>query len=590
MQNRQLVAIKALGQIEEFRREISRMSDTLGQVPLWRPAASLQKQCEEALLMMAGLRERFTRKLLVTILGPCGSGKSTLLNALAGQDDLSAVGNQRPTTKNVVALCQEPEDCRDLSQQLGAENLAIRSSATAARLEHLLLIDTPDTDSTEQVRHVPIVHKAIGLSDVLICVFDAENPKRRDQADFLAPYIRLFHGDSLVAVLNKCDRLDEKELVESIVPDFHDFLQKAWDRPVRTLLCLSARSRLKQPDWNPAAAPRHGLDQFDRLHQLIYDTFNRAGYGIDRRVENARSIHDFILAQVDSELEKDKAALAGASRRIDALAQSALKRAVLALTQTQDQDHLGIHVQLYQQLTQRWLGPVGWLIALWGRILLFGSGLSGLLRFGHPMRQILGVVSSLRHYRDARAAVEKSQKGDSLGTALREYRLELLQSWPDIAEALVQSRLDRSVRAMDTILPESGKLDQELAEIWARAMESEVTQAARRLSGFWLQFLFNLPAVAILCHVGWLTAKNFITGNYLSSGFFTHALVTVAIILLLCFFIFQGGVRLSAGRDRIQKRALISVWRQLEHDKALTRSPLCRQLEILSALATGEGI
>jgi GTPase SAR1 family protein len=590
MQTRQLTSIKALGKIEEYRSDIGRLQDALGQVPLWRPAAGLQKQCSEALQMMAALRERFERKLVVTILGPCGSGKSTLLNALAGQDDLSAVGTLRPTTQNVVALCQESEDARDLSEQLGSQNVLVRSSATAAQLEHILLIDTPDTDSTQQARHIPIVHKAISLSDVLICVFDAENPKRRDQADFLAPYIRLFHGDSLVAVLNKCDRLDERELIETIVPDFRAFLQTAWDKPVRTLLCISARSRLQQPGWNPKATPRHGLDQFDQLRQMIYDTFNRAGYGIDRRVENALSIRDFVLAEIASEVEKDKAGLADAARRIEALERAALKRAVLALTRENDGQLLGINVQLYQRLAQRWLGPVGWLIALWGRILVFGSGLGAMLRFGSPIRQILGVVSSLRHYKDAQVAVDTSRRADSLGTALRDYRSELLQSWPDIAETLVKSRLDRSVRAMDTILPESGKLGQELATLWAQALESEVERVARRLSGLFLQLLFNLPAVAILAHVGWLTAKNFIAGNYLVSGFFMHALVTVAIILLLCFFIFQGCVRLAAGRDRIHQRALLSVQGQLENDPALTRSPLGRQLEVLSVLAGAERV
>ena len=134
MLNRQLASIKALGQIEEYRSDIGRLQETLGQVPLWRPAAGLQKQCSEALQMMAALRERFERKLVVTILGPSGSGKSTLLNALAGQDDLSAVGTLRPTTQTVVALCQESEDARAFSEQLGSQNVLIRSSATAAQL------------------------------------------------------------------------------------------------------------------------------------------------------------------------------------------------------------------------------------------------------------------------------------------------------------------------------------------------------------------------------------------------------------------------------------------------------------------------
>ncbi len=50
----------------------------------------------------------------------------------------------------------------------------------------------------------------------------------------------------------------------------------------------------------------------------------------------------------------------------------------------------GINVRLYQQLAQRWLGPVGWLVAVWTRILVFGTGIASLLRFGNPVRQIVG--------------------------------------------------------------------------------------------------------------------------------------------------------------------------------------------------------
>ena len=52
---------------------------------------------------------------------------------------------------------------------------------------------------------------AIARSDMLICVFDSENPKRKDHVDFLAPFIQRFNGESLVVVINKCDRQDELE-------------------------------------------------------------------------------------------------------------------------------------------------------------------------------------------------------------------------------------------------------------------------------------------------------------------------------------------------------------------------------------------
>ncbi len=245
--NRRSNSIKALGKIEGFKHDVRLLRSTIDQAPLWRPSTTLTKQCDEVLRMISELEARFDRKLVVTIIGPCGSGKSTLLNALAGVDDLSEYGHRRPTTRSVVVLCHEASDAAQVKQAMATESVEIRVSDAAASLQNVLLIDTPDTDSTEQDKHIPMVQKAIVLSDVLICVFDAENPKRRDHVDFLAPYVRLFNGDSLVSVINKSDRQDEGELKEKILPDFTDFIAKAWSRPVHTFLCIGSKPSERPP-------------------------------------------------------------------------------------------------------------------------------------------------------------------------------------------------------------------------------------------------------------------------------------------------------------------------------------------------------
>ena len=96
----------------------------------------------------------------------------------------------------------------------------VRSSPAADLLRHMILVDTPDTDSTASDLHRPLILRAVEHSDILLCVFDAQNPKRRDHADFMAPLVQRFHGASLVAVLNQVDRLGEKELTTEIAPEF----------------------------------------------------------------------------------------------------------------------------------------------------------------------------------------------------------------------------------------------------------------------------------------------------------------------------------------------------------------------------------
>ncbi|MEJ2639514.1 MAG: 50S ribosome-binding GTPase, partial [Desulfosarcinaceae bacterium] len=219
---KQLDALSALGEIEAYKNDIRLLHEALVGVDRWRPAAALRRQLDEALEMVEALKARMVRKLVVTFIGPSGAGKSTLLNALAGVDDLSPAGGRRPTTRNLVVLCSETADADQLVAALGRPSVQVHPSPNAAGLDDLLLIDTPDTDSTQQADHIPLIHQAIGLSDVLICVFDAENPKRRDHTDFLTPYVERFSGAALVVCLNKCDRLSQSELRGQILPDFTD--------------------------------------------------------------------------------------------------------------------------------------------------------------------------------------------------------------------------------------------------------------------------------------------------------------------------------------------------------------------------------
>jgi hypothetical protein len=155
MMDAQLARLRAMGELETVRSDIRALAHRLDRAALWRPSAGLKKACIEALTMLDRLAERFDRKLVITLIGPCGSGKSTLLNALAGDDHLSAAGHHRPTTEHVVAFCHEVADADQLTEQFGTGNIAVHANASADGLENVILIDTPDTDSTHQDRHIP---------------------------------------------------------------------------------------------------------------------------------------------------------------------------------------------------------------------------------------------------------------------------------------------------------------------------------------------------------------------------------------------------------------------------------------------------
>ena len=584
LSNRQTAALKAFGKIEGYKNDLNQMGSTLESLTLWRPATALKKQCDEATRMINAIAERFDRKLVVTIVGPCGAGKSTLLNALAGVDDLSPSGHQRPTTGRVIVFSSDRQDADQLVDGLGRESVEFRSSPAAAILEHVLLIDTPDTDSMAYRKHRPLVREAVARSDMLICVFDAENPKRKDHVDFLAPFIRKFSGEALVVVMNKGDRQDEGELKNRILPDFAQYIQAAWQTPVDRILCVSARRHLQEPQFDETAGPRHDFDQFEELQELIFDNLNRAGYMVDRRLENARSLRDFVFAEARNEIAGHRTSLLTAHQQMQEAEKKSFLEAVAAMKNDDTRQLFGVGLLVYQKLSQRWVGPLGWMIAIWARLLIFGAGMAAMFRFGRPVSQIIGMISAWRHFKDSKAAVAETKNEERVGAGLRTFRLSAISNWPDIAEVLVGGGFDSAVRRVEDVLPDPGTFSDKLGEIWHHTLDSELERVARKLSGMLLQLMLNLPMFAVLGYTGWITVQRFLQGSYLAVNFFVHALWTIGIILLLSFFLFQILVRLVAGPERVTANAFEKLKRQADQFDTLAANPLLTQLETILQL------
>ncbi|MFH1103071.1 MAG: GTPase [Pseudomonadota bacterium] len=585
MNDRTLHELHAIGQIEGCASEIDRMKGALEKIPLWLPSTVLIKECLEASNMVETLKKRFDQKLVVTIIGPSGSGKSTLLNALAGIDEFSESGADRPTTKDILILSKTREDAQLLIQDLGRENVAIRVSDHAAFSENMLLIDTPDTDSTQRNEHIPLIQKAIGLSDVLICLFDVENPKRKDHTDFLAPYVRMFDGESLIVALNKCDRQSQYELTESILPEFMNYIRNAWGKKVDSLYCISGRSHLKNPDWNPNASPRHNLDQYEAFKENIENTFPLKRFRIDRRVMNAKELKNYIRGRICEESAKDQKRLELSLDRMRDIEREAFRSTLDALKADDADPAFSVMVSLYNRLAQQWMGPVGWLIAVWYRILVFGSAASAVFRFANPFHHVKEWMASLKHMNDSTGLTEDSKGGKQIRSALQRYRLVLLKNWMDVGEQLVQSRFNPSVRQLDTVVSVEEDLESELVSIWSFGLEYEINRTADRLSTLFLQILFNLPVLAILCYAGWITASEFLMGRFLPADYFLHAALAISIFLFLCFFTLQLCIRLAGNTRRMKKRVFSHLHQEAKSGERLSQSPVGEQIAMVLALS-----
>ena len=134
------------------------------------------------------------------------------------------------------------------------------------------------------------------------------------------------------------------------------------------------------------------------------------------------------------------------------------------------------------------------MIAIWARILIFGTGLMAMFRFGNPIRQVLGVISSMRHFKDAQVNIADVEKNERVSAAMQAYRVAVLQSWPDIAEKLVQGGFQTSVRRVEQIIPQQQDLYAMLTELWQQALNATLDRKSRTFSNFALQIVFNLPS------------------------------------------------------------------------------------------------
>jgi energy-coupling factor transporter ATP-binding protein EcfA2 len=571
---RQAAVLQAFGRIEGLGAEIGLLKARLEAVPLWLPGTGLVRQCDEALRMLRGITVRLERNLVVTVIGPSGSGKSTLVNALAGGAELSPTGRRRPTTDRLIVLGSGGPDVDELARDLGEGSVAVVPVPARDFPAGLCLIDTPDTDSTAFRRHAPALERVIAQSDMLVCVFDAENPKRRDHADFMAPFVQRFDGQSLVAVLNKCDRLDAHELEAQILPDFRQFIQAAWRGGVDEALCLSARRHVREPGWDPAALPRHDVDQFEGLRRLVLGAGPHGRFMVDRRVENARQLHAFVAGEVGREINADRAAWEAARAGLAAADAEATAAAVSALRSSERQGSSAIGIAVYQKLCQRWIGPVGWMLALWTRLVLLGSGISSLWRpgrwFGAGPPRDPGRAGNLM----ATEQLEAAQRG---------FRIAWLRRWPETADLLVRGRFDPAVRGVD--MPAAARVAEQLSALWSAAVEGEIEGVSGRLGGAWLQVLLNAPAVGILGYVGWITVNTFFGRDYLGGDYFLHAFWVIAIALLLSFFALQVLIRAAADAGRIAARAFQRLPQELENREGPATDPVRSQLETLQQMA-----
>ncbi len=580
-----LLRVHAVGKFEEIAQEIELLESRLKEVPHWNPGVGLQASCRQALTDVKALRERMERRLVVSIIGPAGSGKSTLLNALAGDDSLSEVGRDRPTTRYPIVYCKERSDADPLLLSLGENNLKVVASPGAVTLDHVILVDTPDTDSTACSEHQPIVKEVVRQSDILLCVFNSENPKRRDHLMFLDHLVEVFPQEHVFAILNHCDRRLERDLKEEIVPDFQQHLARSWlNHAYSRVFCICARSHLQDPKWPAECQPLHGFDQFHDLREVIFGSLNKGSVVIDTRIAQAQRFLDFVKDIIRQKTQPCLPVLKKVKQEIDDLKREAQKAALEKISETGNQAASGADLRLQQRVAQLWCGPIGWLLAVYSRFLVFGAGALNILRIGRPLRQLWGLVSTVMSFKRASEALDDSISVNEDGPA-RAYRDVVETKWPDIAEKLIGVKFDHSLRELDVAANMSSELPRQVGIHWETALNQAVEDTAQSLSETWKQALFNAPGLLLMAYVCIHVVITFLVGKYLPADYFRHALAAILLVWATVFTGFQFWVRQESGQI-LMARAIANLLPASKELKNLDagQTGVVREIQALSSL------
>lgn len=507
MSRSELAHLELLAEVDALVGRLNRWADD---APDWRPAERCRALVRRLVDRASSLRVRLEAPLVVATLGGTGAGKSALLNALLGAEVLRT-GRSRPTTTRPTLVCRP-----DITpEMLGIDPAVVELiHRDLPALRDLVLIDCPDPDTTEEETPIsPPGTQSGGVStgsnlgrlreilphcDVLLVVATQQKYRSARVADELTTAAR---GARVVFVQTHADldddiRDDWRQVLEE--KDDHVFL-------VDSLSALDDAQTSKQP-----------RGEFADLLDLL--TRRMAGAAANR-IRRANFL-DLMADTLDSCRQRIEEALPSVQKTQAAIEE---RRGLMARRIA-----VGMQTELLtnrRQWENRLLGQAAsrWGLSPFSLVLRIYQGLGGLLSGGllyrtrTPAQMALwGAMEGTRTWRRWQRNRHAKRGADRAATDAWDHA-ELRKAAIVVDGYVAEAGLDRRASRSDAIAAEA---ETAAAGFVARAsadLESLVARLARRHTGWFTRWRYELMLAAMLGLILFRQGKNFFYDSWLAT-------------------------------------------------------------------------
>ena len=566
----------------ESRQHVQQLKDELGACPHWPMAKGLSAALDETLCDIDALEEKLDTKAVIAFVGGAGTGKSSLVNALCGGRNVVKVDVDRPTTRKATAVVRSVGDADVLMHSLDRDALDV-APVPETSLPGVILVDSPDTDSGECESYSEVLDKVLNHADVLICVFDASNPKRKDNLDRLAHFVEKFPAKHIVIVLNKSDLVvPHRKLRDEVVPDFKDHLEHCWPGSFKHVFCTATPPPEESGTQN---LPEGFVNDIGALQKFLESVAGTTFF--DERVSRAEFLRKNAEMAVCDALcrQGDWKSLASDIQKfnedISCLISERYSKSELSGGGNESAD-----TALLCAVAPRWWGPVGFYLGLSRRFRHFVETPFRLYDLIPPVAIIRRLKALFA--KDGAVGLDAGDNGipPNTGIRLADTEGDIIPKYAALADRMVHEfRMDVGLLDHKSVLDLTA-LSGALYDAWRTAREVEIKEAADRCSGWFFQLILNLIFIVPACYVALITVWEFWKRNYLPSAFYQHGAVLLFLIWLALSWIVQ--LRLNKAARAIPGRtAKRFAWK--EHTTQLFAC-VASEVDRLARLAQGCGI